>query len=179
MSGVKDWGHSPRACRIGQWVRRLFLVVVVVAFIFMVRVIFLADTPSPSPVVNSSSSAEPAGDFETFLAALADKESGGDPNAVCNLPCGCVGLYQITKQYVDDLNRIGFYGLSFTYDDRLDPLRAETMVVFYMLHYVCNRLVDYDWSTLARVHHGGPDGWDEEYTKGFGEDVAERMRTTD
>ena len=140
--------------------------------------IFFPNTPpkgTPAPADGATETgAVGAGDFELFLAALALKESGGDPNAVCPDGC-CVGLYQITEIYVDDINRIGFYGLNFTYDDRLDPLRAETMVVFYVLHYVINRLADYDWSTLARVHHGGPNGAEKEYTKGFGEDVVRKM----
>ena len=159
-----------------RYVNRMLIAGIIVVSLFTVKITFFNNHPRVSPAVNSSSSAEPAGDFKRFLAALADKESGGDPNAVCPDGC-CVGLYQITEIYVDDLREI-YPDLNFTYEERLDSGAAGQFVALYLMHYVANRLVDYDWSTLARVHHGGPDGWDEEYTRGFGEDVVRRMRTT-
>ncbi len=173
MTGVTDWGRSPRVCRVG---RLCLWIIVIIVGSFTARVMYLATTTTTPNAQRSTSNVEPQ-TFERFLAALADKESGGDPNAVCDLPCACVGLYQITEQYVDDLNEFAGLKWQFSYDDRLVPIRAAMMVTLYLNHYVIGRLVDYDWSTLARVHHGGPDGWDEEYTKGFGEDVVQRMRT--
>ena len=118
-----------------------------------------------------------AGDFELFLAALAWRENEeGDPNKVCDDGCGCVGLYQITEIYVDDLNwRFPAGHVAFTYDDRKDPEKAARMVNLYLLHYV-GKVGDFvTWQDCARIHHGGPNGWRKEYTRGFGEDVVARM----
>lgn len=144
---------------------------------FLIKVNFISPSGVTAPEVTPPSSVEPSGvSFEDFLKALASKESNNNPTAICPDGC-CVGLYQITEQYVDDINwRIPTGREAFTYADRLNPEKAGLMVGLYLQHYVVNRLVDYDWSTLARVHHGGPNGWDKEYTKQYGEDVVKRLK---
>ena len=162
--------------------------------------IFFPNTPpkgNPAPADGAvEAGAVGAGNFELFLAALAWRENEeGDPNKVCEDGCGCVGLYQITGIYVDDINKIlsrwkkeiweqikkaggkglGGWFVPYTYDDRKDPEYSKQMVEVYLTYYGGSLDVDADWSTLARIHHGGPNGAEKEYTKGFGEDVVERM----
>lgn len=79
-------------------------------------------------------------------------------------PGGELGLYQLTTVYIDDVNRIlqwrHINGRNYTYADRYDPKLCEEMMVIYWEHYTgCVHLVrDADWSDLARIHYGGPNG---------------------
>jgi len=54
--------------------------------------------PAPTPAPTSSS----AGDFDDYLAALADRESSGDPSVENSF--GYLGLYQMGEMALDDAN---------------------------------------------------------------------------
>jgi len=95
-----------------------------------------------------------------FYAVLATVESGGDPSAIGD-GGRSVGLYQISKLYVDDVNRIA--GTCYIYDDRFDQVKSRKMVEIYLTHYgrrytrLTGCAVTFD--VLAAIHNGGPDGW--------------------
>ena len=79
-------------------------------------------------------------------------------------------VYQITRQYVDDVNRISD-NEAFLYDDRNDRAKSERMMEIYWLYYA-RRYLDQTgrgptWETLARIHNGGPDGWKKYGTKKY------------
>lgn len=79
-------------------------------------------------------------------------------------------VYQITRQYVDDVNRISD-NEAFLYEDRNDRGKSERMMEIYWLYYA-RRYLDQTgrtptWETLARIHNGGPDGWKKYGTKKY------------
>ena len=79
-------------------------------------------------------------------------------------------VYQITRQYVDDVNRISD-NEAFLYEDRNDRGKSERMMEIYWLYYT-QRYIDQTgrtptWETLARIHNGGPDGWKKYCTKKY------------
>lgn len=79
-------------------------------------------------------------------------------------------VYQITRQYVDDVNRISD-NEAFLYEDRNDRAKSERMMEIYWLYYA-RRYLDQTgrtptWETLARIHNGGPDGWKKYGTKKY------------
>lgn len=72
-----------------------------------------------------------------------------------------IGRYQITKIYVDDVNRIA--GTRFTCADRNNPQKSRKMVEIYLAHYSkrYTRLTGKPVTdeVKARIHNGGPDGF--------------------
>ncbi len=98
--------------------------------------------------------------IEDLLDAIEWVESLGDPDAVGK--AGEIGTYQITKQYVDDVNRI-IRVLSmgipyFTYDDRWDRTSSREMTSILTGFYSTGFDV-YRFEARARIHNAGPDGW--------------------
>lgn len=81
-----------------------------------------------------------------------------------------IGVYQLHKIYVDDVNRI--YKTSFTYDDRWDPIKSHQIVrlylFFYRKEYIRRYKKDVTVEILARIHNGGPEGYLKESTKKYG-----------
>lgn len=115
--------------------------------------------------------------------AIEQEESGGDPTAVCPDGC-CVGLFQITKIYVDEYNRIQkLLGLEHraTYEDRLNPMASGIMTATVTIFYA-NRdwfgtdyhYMDY-FETVARTHKN-PTLRNHESTKPYWEKIKARMQ---
>jgi hypothetical protein len=88
---------------------------------------------------------------------------------------GELGPLQITKQYVDDVNRIvnrpGGYcsDLLFSYKDREYKWHSLWMVDIYWRHYATKERLGHEptLEDLARIHNGGPNGWKKESTKPY------------
>lgn len=98
----------------------------------------------------------------TLFMALAQVESNNGQTSK--------NVYQITRQYVDDVNRISD-NEAFLYEDRNDRAKSERMMEIYWLYYA-RRYLDQTgrtptWETLARIHNGGPDGWKKYGTKKY------------
>ena len=107
--------------------------------------------------------------FCDLLDAIAQVESGGDPNAVGDNGAA-VGLFQIHKIYVDDVNRILRYN-KYKYSDRLLPHRSQEMVTVYLKHYGKGKsLLD-----MARIHNGGPRGHKKKCTLPYAEKIRKEM----
>ena len=93
-----------------------------------------------------------------LLAALITVESSGNDKAVD--PAGrSWGCLQETAIYIEDVNRI--YGTHFS---AADAFRRQTAVVIYQLymrHYATPARLGRHVTVqdIARIHHGGPDGW--------------------
>ena len=88
-------------------------------------------------------------------------------------------VYQITRQYVDDVNRILMGNETYTYDDVNDRERSERMMEIYLAHY-CVKYKDETgrfptWETIARIHNGGPRGWCKYATKKYWRRVKEHL----
>lgn len=96
--------------------------------------------------------------FDDLLDAIEQVESGGDPNAVCPDGC-CIGAYQISAIYFDDVNRLARLLNSdhadFPYTDRWNKDYSRAMTRFYIKWYGYGKTFE----DMARIHHGGPDGW--------------------
>lgn len=103
--------------------------------------------------------------FNDLLAAIAQKESGGDPNA-CNYEEEAAGLYQIRPIYLSDVNRILDYP-KYNLNDRYDPEKSKEMVVIYLRHYGRRKGLE----AMARIHNGGPRGDKKESTESYWLDV--------
>ena len=105
-----------------------------------------------------------------LFAALAQVESGNGKTSQ--------NIYQITERFVDDVNRISTEE-KFVYSDRYDRKRSERMMEIYWVYYVARYIDatgrDPTWETLARIHNGGPDGWNKYATKRYWRRVNELL----
>ncbi len=103
--------------------------------------------------------------IDGLLDAIEWVESRGGHSITADIPAE-VGPYQITKQYVDDVNRI-IQVLSmnipyFTYEDRWDRSSSREMFKILTGYYWDKILIiseDLRFEVLARIHNSGPDGW--------------------
>lgn len=126
-------------------------------------------------------------DSAKLIEAVISKENPArDPDAVGNknLKNKAYGLLQIRLPYLTDVNRIAgkkevqrMWGKEeLTLDDMRDQTMAEWAMVVYLSHYgkVYTRKTGLvpTVDIYARIHNGGPNGWQKENTVRYGEDVA-------
>ena len=136
-------------------------------------------------VVNTDAVAEPAETgslagsftFDDLLDGIEWVESRGDPNAVCPDRC-CVGAYQLSEIYMDDVNRIASI-LHEGHEDfelwrRFHRGWSRATTQFYIQWYGYGFTLEQS----ARIHNGGPDGWKKASTKPYWEKVKARMEST-
>ena len=105
---------------------------------------------------------------QNLLDAIQAVESNGNERAIGDNG-KAVGAFQIHKIYVDDVN--SFSSEKFTYEDRNDKEKSQKIVKLYLEHYGKN----YEKKTgkkatnevLARIHNGGPKGYNKEATKNY------------
>lgn len=89
-----------------------------------------------------------------------------------------VGLLQLHKIYVDDVNRI-LGKKKYSYADRWNPQKSVEMAVVYLKHYgrryerLTGKKASYE--VLARIHNGGPDGWEKNKTSEYWSKVQSRL----
>ena len=100
-----------------------------------------------------------------FLDRLAAVESGVDDHAL-NQSEGAHGRYQIRACYLADANR--FLGACYDLWDMHDPVIARLVVTAYLTHYglAMERETGREATEedLARIHNGGPRGWEKQST---------------
>lgn len=100
-----------------------------------------------------------------LLDAIATAESSNRATAVGD-GGKSVGMYQIGKLYVDDVNNI--YGTSYKYTDRLNPVISREITAKYLAHYgkVYTRRTGKKPTVevYARIHNGGPNGYKKKAT---------------
>lgn len=99
--------------------------------------------------------------FDDLLKAIATVESGNNPSAH-NKAEDAVGLYQIRKIYVDDINRI-LGKPHFSYKNRWSAYKSRLMVGVYLNHYGRGKTIE----QLARIHNGGPRGHEKKATEKY------------
>ena len=99
-----------------------------------------------------------------LIEALCLVESGGDPNAVGD-DGEALGILQIHRVYVDDVNRILRDDI-YSHNMRMSPWCSKQMFRTYVEHYATeNRLGrPPTLEDLARIHNGGPDGYKQDRT---------------
>jgi len=101
-----------------------------------------------------------------LFTAIAQVESGGDPNAY-NETERAAGLYQLRPIYVQDVNRI-VGEARFSLADRWDQAKAESMMRIYWQHYCGDGAT---WEQMARIHNGGPKGPEKRETEKYWQKV--------
>ena len=94
---------------------------------------------------------KPGQEFINILNAISMVESSNNPNAY-NAEEDAVGILQIRKCMVDDVNRILGYD-KFTYEDRWSVLPSKEMFAIFVEHYELDTAEE-----IARCWNGGPRG---------------------
>ena len=107
--------------------------------------------------------------IDDLLDAIEWVESKGEIKVIGQ--ASEIGPYQITKQYVEDVNRI-IMVLSmdipfFTYENRQDRTASREMVKIYITYYAFGELLPPEIlfitiplaEDMARIHNAGPDGY--------------------
>lgn len=111
-----------------------------------------------------------------LLSALIQVESSNNPRAH-NKAEDAVGVLQIRRIFVDDLNRI--YGPPhYTYADRWDSQKSKEMATKYLMHYGTTRRLGRKptQEDFARIMNGGPNGWKKDSTKKYWVKVEKELK---
>jgi len=116
-----------------------------------------------------------------LIKALIEVESNGRVNALGDLHLGepSIGVLQIRKVMVDDINRIlkmKKSSLRYTYDDRYDKYKSVEMFYIYIDHY--HRGVN-DFEVLARSWNGGPYGYNKPSTLQYWTKVSNELESVE
>jgi len=116
-------------------------------------------------LISSNALAAPS---RALLDAIRQVESGG--RCVVGDSGKAVGVYQIHKVYVDDVNRI-LCKKVYTYADRNDEAKSRKMVELYLTHYGKGK----SQLDMARIHNGGPNGHKKQATLKYAEKIKSCM----
>jgi len=99
----------------------------------------------------------------TLILALIQVESNGNLNAIgdCGKAYGCL---QIHRDYVIDVNVAT--DSSYTHEDAFDKEKSIEMFLIYMSIYATEERLGRKPTAqdMARIHHGGPNGWKKPHT---------------
>jgi hypothetical protein len=113
-----------------------------------------------------------------LIDAIAQKESGGNPDAV-NWQENAVGLLQIRPIMVLEVNRICSL-LKIDYDfelaDRKNPAMSRRMALIYFSF--CQQYFNLDFEQLARNWQGGIYGYRKVCTRQYAKDVMKIYEAT-
>jgi len=112
--------------------------------------------------------------LEILIPILCQIESGNDPNAIGDNG-RAVGILQIHKIMVDDVNRIKCRHV-WDYERRYSPFHSRLMCKTYMKHYAPSRIEKHyaeveNLIILGRIWNGGPMGYLKKSTEAYGEKV--------
>ena len=118
---------------------------------------------------------------DRLLDAIEWVESGGRGKETPDGDMGrSVGPYQIQLDYLADAN--AWLGTDFTHQEMRDPAKARFVVCGYLDRYgqhyerSVGRVATLE--VLARIHNGGPNGWQKKATVNYWKRVEARMRAT-
>lgn len=113
-------------------------------------------------ILCQATSANPQPDpFARVLKAMIQVESKGDPEAIGDKG-RAIGVLQIHRDYWKDAT--GFLGVSWPYEDARDPVKAAAACRAYTAHYARVQHLPWTAETIARIHNGGPRGWEKPAT---------------
>jgi hypothetical protein len=108
-----------------------------------------------------------------FLDAVAIVESNGNDAAVGD-GGKAIGRYQIWEVYWRDA--VAFSpSLKGNYQDVTDKTYAERVMVAYLLRYAKGAVESHDYEKLARIHNGGPKGYQKNATLKYWNRVRENL----
>lgn len=114
----------------------------------------------------------------SLLPFLAQVESANDPNAIGDNG-RAVGILQIHKCVVDDVNRILGADV-FKYSDRKNQGLSWRIAGIYLGHYgrhyerLTGKSATHE--VLARIWNGGPDGWKKPSTLKYWKRVQKELK---
>lgn len=108
-----------------------------------------------------------------LVEAIIEKESGGDITAY-NPTEGAAGPAQIRHIYLQDANRIIGYE-KWRDKDRYNLHHARAMICCVTGHYIRTYKIRDTAYNRARIHNGGPRGWQKSATKAYAMDVLKIM----
>lgn len=116
-----------------------------------------------------------------LIRALIEVESNGRVNALGDLHLGepSIGVLQIRKVMVDDINRIlkmKKSPLRYTYNDRYDKYKSVEMFYIYIDHY---HKGEDDYEILARSWNGGPYGYKKPSTLKYWTKVSNELEVVE
>lgn len=112
-----------------------------------------------------------------LLNALVWVESSRNAKAVGDKG-KAVGLLQLHKIYVDDVNRI-LGKKKYSYADRWNPQKSVEMTVIYLKHYgrryerLTGKKATYE--VLSKIHNGGPNGWEKPATNKYWRKISKHL----
>lgn len=116
-----------------------------------------------TPQTASASQNDP---MERLLDAIAVVESRENPGAMGDQG-RAVGVYQIHRPYWAEGTEI--LGVNWAYADARDPQKARQVVRAYLSHYGRGKtLLD-----MARIHNGGPKGYEKRATLAYARKVEQ------
>ena len=111
-------------------------------------------------------------DLRIFFNAIRQVETGGEPNDGRDTigAAGEIGPYQITYAYWLDSNVKGEWKLC------KQKAYAEKVMLAYWKRYDHKALKNKDLEILARIHNGGPRGYEKESTIPYWEKVKKILK---
>jgi hypothetical protein len=116
-------------------------------------------------------------EWNTFLQVLCKQESNNNPNAEGDIRNGrpqALGILQLWDIYVQDVNRM-YPKRNFFHSDALNPKKAALITTLYLMGYGRNYAKKTGkqptYEVLARIHNGGPNGWQKDATIRYWESV--------
>ncbi len=110
---------------------------------------------------------KPKPTIDDYFYAISLIESNHDPEA--DHAGDEVGQYGITYAFWYD--SIEFSGIGGQHADCVIPSYAQAIMISYYRRYAINHLNNNNWYALARIHHGGWNGLNKEYTKSYADSV--------
>jgi len=148
-----------------------FVIIVLIAHILVRTPVYVTHEPA-APQATGHRTEQPEipvpYSFREFMDALVHVESGGDLRAIGDNGTRR-GPYQICRSYWID-------GGGTDYDSGVwDKRASESVMLRYWARYCPGALHALEYSTLARVHNGGPRGDSKESTIGYWNKVRARM----
>lgn len=104
--------------------------------------------------------------MERLLDAIAQVESRNNAKSLGDSG-RAVGMYQIHRSYWADATRI--LGVDWDYSEAQNPQKARQVVRAYLCHYGSGRTL----LEMARIHNGGPRGYDKVATLTYARKVQQ------
>jgi len=103
-----------------------------------------------------------------FFAVLSQIESGNNPDAVgdAHLRHPAYGIYQIRQHMLDDVFAVTGLQMDAAELARR-PYAAQEAIKIYIKYWALKRNCPLTYETAARIHNGGPRGWERESTLPF------------
>jgi predicted chitinase len=103
-------------------------------------------------------------DIMSFLNALHKVETSGKLGAIKGDNGNALGPFQIWKGYYKDAVEKSKGKLNKNYSHVSDIKYAREVVLWYFYRYAPKALENGDWEKLARIHNGGPNGYNKKQT---------------